>query len=79
MKLLYNSWNFGNIPQFLLGQINTGEIGGAITDSLGGTIPDAAVTAERAATGLKYAAVSNRRACLASFTLPPQHRKSSAP
>jgi hypothetical protein len=44
----------------LWGQINTGEIGGAITDSLGGTIPAATVTAERAATGLKYTATSNR-------------------
>src|SRR5258705_10456079 len=43
----------------LLGQMNTGEIGGSIQDGLGGALPGATVVAELAQTGQKFTTSSN--------------------
>ena len=41
------------------GQMNTGELGGAVRDASGGFVPGATVVAEQTATGLKYTSVTN--------------------
>jgi len=42
-----------------LAQMNVAEISGIVTDPAGGTVPQAAVTATNAATGLKFNALTN--------------------
>lgn len=52
-------------------QINTGEIGGAVKDVLGGVLAGATVTAQRPATGLKYTVVTNAAGEYLLAQLPP--------
>ena len=42
-----------------IGQMNTGELGGAVKDTTGGAVAGATVVAEQTTTGLKYTSVAN--------------------
>src|SRR5215469_12407918 len=63
------------------GQMNTGEISGAVKDQLGGLLPGATIIAQQAAKGLKFTAVSNETGeyLLAQLPVGPYSVKVSAP